>query len=161
MMVAVLGKEQTDDDEKKVYCETQLDTHEDKKKALDQKAGDLQKAIEDTEGTIATLIDEIKGLGDGIAALDKQVADATAHRKADHDEYVAAMAQDNAAKELLGRAKNRPAKFYTPKLYQPPPAQELSEEERISVNMGGGVALVQRPPAFMQVVQHNARVHKD
>merc|ERR1719169_326379 len=31
-------------------------------------------------------------------------------------------------------------KFYNPKLYKPPPKRELSEEERIAVNMGGTLA---------------------
>merc|ERR1740129_620915 len=46
------------------------------------------------------------------------------------------MASDSAAKELLGVAKNRLNKFYNPKLYKPPAEQELSAQQRISVNMG-------------------------
>merc|ERR1719169_410150 len=34
-------------------------------------------------------------------------------------------------------AKNRMNKFYNPKLYKPPPKRELTEEERITLNMGG------------------------
>merc|ERR1719316_73560 len=37
-------------------------------------------------------------------------------------------------------AKNRMNKFYNPKLYKPPPKRELSEEERITLNMGGTLA---------------------
>merc|ERR1719478_882487 len=47
------------------------------------------------------------------------------------------MAQDTAAKELIGMAKNRMNKFYNPKLYVAPPKRELSEEDRIAVSMGG------------------------
>merc|ERR1719506_1472711 len=50
------------------------------------------------------------------------------------------MASDTAAKELLGFAKNRLNKFYNPKLYKPPPKRELTEEQRITVNMGGTLA---------------------
>merc|ERR1719161_639801 len=50
------------------------------------------------------------------------------------------MAADNAAKELIGIAKNRLAKFYTPKLYKAAPKIELTAEERVSVNMGGTLA---------------------
>merc|ERR1719181_1859039 len=50
------------------------------------------------------------------------------------------MAADNAAKDLIGVAKNRLAKFYTPKLYKAPPKRELTAEERVSVNMGGTMA---------------------
>jgi len=49
------------------------------------------------------------------------------------------MAADNAAKDLIGVAKNRLAKFYTPKLYKAPPKRELTAEERITVSMGGSV----------------------
>merc|ERR1719456_453585 len=34
-------------------------------------------------------------------------------------------------------AKNRMNKFYNPKMYKPPPKRELTEEERITLNMGG------------------------
>jgi hypothetical protein len=50
------------------------------------------------------------------------------------------MANDNAAKQLLFFAKNRLNKFYNPRLYKPAPKRVLSEEERITVNMGGTLA---------------------
>merc|ERR1719456_1958749 len=56
------------------------------------------------------------------------------------------MASDNAAKELIKFAKNRMNKFYNPKLYKPPPKRELTEEERITLNMGGTLAPT-NPPA--------------
>merc|ERR1719387_1189509 len=37
-------------------------------------------------------------------------------------------------------AKNRMNKFYNPKMYKAPPKRELSEEERITLNMGGTLA---------------------
>merc|ERR1719197_1967301 len=55
------------------------------------------------------------------------------------------MASDNAAVDLLGFAKNRLNKFYNPKLYKAPPKRELSEEERITVNMGGTLAPTAAP----------------
>merc|ERR1719261_752784 len=55
------------------------------------------------------------------------------------------MANDAAAKELLGFAKNRLNKFYNPKLYKAPPKRELSEEERITVNNGGTLAPTAAP----------------
>merc|ERR1719253_2280848 len=36
-------------------------------------------------------------------------------------------------------------KFYSPKLYKAPPKRELSEEERITVNMGGTLAPTAAP----------------
>jgi len=139
-MVALLGKEQKGDDDKKAYCLAELDKSEDEKKVLEQTEADLEKAIEDAQGMVATLTEDIEALEDGIKELDKQVAEATETRKADHADYVDTMAADNAAKELIGVAKNRLAKFYSPKLYKAAPKRELTAEERISVNLGGTMA---------------------
>merc|ERR1711939_755723 len=106
---------------------------------------DLAKAIADAKESIATLKEEIEALSDGIKALDKQVAEATEQRKEEHADSVETLTNDNAAKELIGMAKNRMNKFYNPKLYKPPPKRELSEEERITVNMGGTLAPTAAP----------------
>merc|ERR1719146_315913 len=86
---------------------------------------------------IKTLTEEIKALQEGIVALDKSVAEATVQRKDENEDYTELMASNTAAKELIEFAKNRMNKFYNPKLYKPPPKRELSEEERITLNMGG------------------------
>merc|ERR1719487_2243307 len=75
---------------------------------------------------IATLSEEVSSLEAGIKALDKQVAEATAERKEEHEENVATLSNDNAAKELIGMAKNRMNKFYNPKLYKPEPAGDTA-----------------------------------
>merc|ERR1719247_1608923 len=46
---------------------------------------------------------------------------------------------------LIDIAKNRLQKFYNPKLYKPPPKRELTEEERITLNMGGTLAPTNPP----------------
>merc|ERR1719352_2093718 len=136
-MVTLLGKEQQDDNDKKEYCEKMIDQTEDNLKVLELSVSDLGKAIADYKESIATLTEEIKALEDGIKSLDKQVAEATDARKEEHEENVETLASDNAAKELIGVAKNRMNKFYNPKLYKAPPKRELTEEERITLNMGG------------------------
>jgi len=112
---------------------------------LELTVSDLGKAIADYKEQIATLTEEIASLEDGIKALDKQVEEATEDRKAEHEENVETLANDNAAKELIGVAKNRLNKFYNPKLYVAPPKRDLSEEERITVNMGGTLAPTAAP----------------
>merc|ERR1719409_762555 len=139
-LIAVLKKEQGDDDAKKEYCETEFDTAEDKVKAVSKDIADLEKAIADAEASIATLKSEIEALEDAIKALDKSVAEATDLRKSEHEEYVEDLTATSAAKDLLGFAKNRLNKFYNPKLYKPPPKRELSEEDQITLNMGGTLA---------------------
>jgi len=144
-MVSLLKKEQVADDDKKAYCEKTIDETEDKVKELELSVSDLGKAVADGKETIATLADEIEALEAGIKALDKQVAEATEQRKEEHAENTETLTSDNAAKEVIGFAKNRLNKFYNPKMYKAPPKRELSEEERITVNMGGTLAPTAAP----------------
>jgi len=136
-MKKTLQKEQVDDDNKKEYCGIQLDSLDDKKKAAERSVSDSEKAIADAKESIETLTADIAALSDGIKALDKSVVEATEQRKTENEDFSTLMAQNTAAVELIGVAKNRLNKFYSPKLYVPPPKRELSEEDRIAVNMGG------------------------
>merc|ERR1719455_1403 len=136
-MVALLGKEQVDDDEKKAYCEAEIDKAEDEIKELERTVETLEKEIEDTKELIATLTEEIAALEQGIKDLDKAVAEATEQRKEEHEDFVESLAANNAAKDILGIAKNRLNKFYNPKLFKPAPKRELTKEERITVSLGG------------------------
>merc|ERR1719388_82243 len=145
-MIKLLGAEQTDDDAKKVYCDAQIDKTEDDLKELEHDIEDLGKAIADAKEAVATLTEEIAALEKGIKQLDKDVAEATETRKEEHEDFVQGMAANHAAKDILGIAKNRLAKFYNPKLYKAPPKRELTEAERISVNNGGTLAPT-APPA--------------
>merc|ERR1719443_2137565 len=53
-------------------------------------------------------------------------------------------------------------KFYNPKLYKPPPKRELTEEERITLNMGGTLAPTNPPGGIagtgVSFVEVNAHV---
>merc|ERR1740130_2300303 len=72
------------------------------------------------------------------------------------------MTESTAASELIKMAKNRMNKFYNPDLYEAPPKRELSEEDRIAVNMGGTAPPTPAPggiagtgiTAFVQVEEH-------
>merc|ERR1719321_2030204 len=144
-MVVLLGKEQVADDEKKAYCEAELDKAEDEEKQLNIEIEDLEKSIEESKGSIATLTTEIAALQQGIVDLDKSVAEATEQRKAEHAENAETVASSGAAKDLIAIAKNRMQKFYNPKLFKPAPKRELTAEERISVNLGGTMAPTNPP----------------
>merc|ERR1719162_2252232 len=136
-MVKTLKTEQQDDDNKKEYCGNQLDSTDDAKKNLERKVADSEANAATAKDGIATLGEEIAALEAGVKALDKAVAEATEDRKAEHKEYTELMAQNSAAKELLGYAKNRLNKFYNPRLHKAAPKVELTREERIFVNNGG------------------------
>jgi hypothetical protein len=144
-MVVTLKQEQKDDDTKKLYCADEFDKSDDKKKALERSIGDLDKAIEESKEQVTTLSEEIKDLEEGIVKLDREVAQATEIRKKEHADYEAELAAQSAAVKLIEFAKNRMQKFYNPKLYKPPPKRELTEEERITLNMGGTLAPTNPP----------------
>merc|ERR1719199_2274271 len=163
-MVALLGKEQADDDSKKEMCEMQLDKAEDDLKVLETTVADLEKSMEEGKEEIATLTDEIAALTKGLEDLDKSVKEAMETRKEENEDYTTTMASNTAAKELIGFAKNRMQKFYNPSLYKAPPKRELSEEERITLNMGGTLAPTAAPGgiagtgiSFVQVVAHTQK----
>merc|ERR1719265_2414761 len=80
-MVALLKKEQIEDDNKKEYCEEQFDITEDQKKELELDIADKDKAIDETKEGLATVTEEIEALEESIKALDKSVAVATEQRK--------------------------------------------------------------------------------
>mmetsp|Transcript_55135 Transcript_55135/g.101093 ORF Transcript_55135/g.101093 Transcript_55135/m.101093 type:complete len:727 (+) Transcript_55135:55-2235(+) len=154
-MVALLGKEQTDDDHKKATCEDMFDKLEDKMKALDQGIANLEVMIAQEEELVATVEEEIKALEKGIVALDASVADATAQRKEEHAAFEELMTSDQAAKELLAFAKNRLNKFYQPGLYKAPPKRVLSEEDKLYSTFGGVL------PDFVQVFAHQHKTLSD
>jgi len=144
-MAATLKTEQNDDDHKKEYCAAQFDQSDDKKKSLERAVADLETAIEDAKESIAATSADIEALGASIKALDKAVAEATAQRKEENEDFTALMASDSAAKEILGFAKNRLNKFYNPTLYKAPPKRELTDEDRATLAAGGTLAPTAAP----------------
>jgi len=131
-MVKSLAKEQEDDDEKKAYCNSEIDKTEDEGKELANAISTLETRIEANQQDITALKGGIKELAQSIKDLDKAVEEATAQRKAEHEAYVEEAANNNAALDLLGMAKNRLAKVYSPETYEEAPKRELSDEEKIS-----------------------------
>jgi len=144
-LVVTLKKEQAEDSAKKDWCEAELDKTEDTKKVLLQDEADLETAIEDAKESISTLKVEIEALDDGIKALDKEVATATETRQEEHEDYVETLSGNTAAVDLLNFAKNRLNKFYNPSQFKAPPKRELSEEDQITLNMGGTLAPTEAP----------------
>jgi len=138
-LVASLKAEQGDDDDKKEYCEKQLDETEDKIKGLQASIADTETAVEEAKESRAKLMEEIAALKVGIVALDKALGEATDLRKREEADYKDLVKSDTAAKELILFAKNRLNKFYNPKLYKAPPKRQLSEGDQIFENNGGDV----------------------
>jgi chromosome segregation ATPase len=146
-MLANLKQEQKDDDEKKEYCDTEIDKAEDHKKVLENSIQVSNTNIEELKGAIATWTQEIADLKASIRALDKSVAEATKLRQEENAEYKELMQNDKAAKEILLWAKNRLNKFYNPKLYKPemasPPGADKIADEAGQNFLQGAPQLVQ------------------
>lgn len=119
-MVAVLGKEQANDEKQKSWCEDEFEKAATEEAASNSKLASLDASIEETTDEITSLGDEIVTLGEEIKALDKAVAEATQQRKQEHSEYLQAMTLAEAAIQLIGKAKNRLQKFYNPSQYKEP-----------------------------------------
>merc|ERR1719352_1963948 len=135
-MIDVLGKEQTDDDTQKAFCDEEFTKSAAEKKDTEDKLASLAASIEEMSATVATLKSEIETLTAEIKALDKAVAEATEQRKTDHAAFLQASAESQAAVQLIEAAKNKLNKFYNPTMYKAPERRELTEEERIAVANG-------------------------
>lgn len=126
-LMALLKKEQTEDDDKKAYCLEQLDQAEDKLKVLDQKTEDLEKRIKEDKFLVENGHEMVEELEQEIKDLDKQVGVATENRKEEHEEFQTSLANNKGAKDLLALAKNRLYKFYEPSLYKEPPKTQTGD----------------------------------
>merc|ERR1719388_471148 len=99
-------------------------------------AAALAAAIEEMTESSATLAEEIATLQKEIKALDKAVTEATEQRKEEHGEFLTFQTENNAAVQLIEKAKNRLFKFYRPNLHKEAPKQELTDEEKILAASG-------------------------
>jgi chromosome segregation ATPase len=135
-MVKVLGEEQKEDEETKAFCAAELDKSEKSKADTEDAIAQSEASIEEMSEESSTLASEIVDLQKEIKVLDKAVAEATEQRKDEHSEFITFQTENNAALQLLEKAKNRLFKFYRPNLYKEAPKQELTEEEKILAASG-------------------------
>merc|ERR1719183_562152 len=89
--------EQTDDDEQKVFCDTEFTKTTAEKKETEEKLASLAASIEEMSSTVATLKSEIETLSAEIKALDTAVAEATETRKEEHGTFLQTQAEGSAA----------------------------------------------------------------
>merc|ERR1719345_692572 len=87
--------------------------------------------------TIEQLSSEISTLQAEIKSLDSAVAQATEQRKAEHETFLQAQAENQAAVQIMEMAKNSLNKFYRPNQYKAPERRELTEEEKMGMSAGG------------------------
>merc|ERR1719393_323694 len=135
-MAKVLGEEQKEDDNTKAYCDKELTKTAQEKKDTEEAISASEAAIEEMTDESATLAEEIKRLGKEVKDLDKAVAEATEQRKEEHGEFITFQTENNAALQLIEKAKNKLFKFYRPNQYKEAPKRELTEEEKILAASG-------------------------
>jgi hypothetical protein len=130
-MVVLLGKDQSDDDKSKSFCEDELEKTADEDKAAKDKKAAVEAAIAEATDAVSALTDELAALEASIVELDKSVAQATEQRKEEHEDYLTATQLNEAAVALVGKAQQRLQKFYNPTLYKAPPKVERDMETKI------------------------------
>merc|ERR1719265_624721 len=125
-LIETNNQKQADDDKQKAFCEKELEVSKAEEKALTENIASLEADVEKMEDSMATLTTEIADLQKGLEDLDKSVAEATEQRKQEHAEFLSTAQANQAAVELIGMAKNRMAKFYSPSTYKAPPTTTVS-----------------------------------
>jgi chromosome segregation ATPase len=150
-MVKILGDEQAEDDKHKEYCDAELEKSADDKAAATNKAASEDATITEVTDAIANIASDVATLTEGIKALDKSVATATNGRKAEHAEFSETQSLNDAAAQLLEKAKQRLYKFYNPTLYKAPPKRELSMEDSMYAKAGRDEFV---SPALVQIRSH-------
>merc|ERR1719261_720274 len=86
-MIAILTKDNKHDATQKDFCIAELTKTEKEKAATDDKLSSLAASIEETTDSADQVAEKIKALQDGVASLDKDVAEATAMRKTEHADF--------------------------------------------------------------------------
>merc|ERR1719359_833898 len=135
-MIVILTNEQAEDDKFKEYCSKEFERTADEETAEKDKIQGLDASVTEMNDSVETMKNDVVTLTEQIKQLDKSVAQATQQRKAENAEYTEAATMNEAAMQLLDKAKNRLNKFYNPNLYREEPVKELSQEDKIYVAAG-------------------------
>merc|ERR1719389_1473588 len=137
-MEVVLKEEQASDDAQKGFCDKDIAKSEKEQKDTAEEIESTAALIEECKEASAATADEIALLQKEIKELDLAVAEATEQRKEEHGEYIQFMEENNAAVQLLQKAKNKLSKFYRPSQY-------------VKETTPAPVALIEGPLALVQV----------
>merc|ERR1719389_953320 len=135
-MSAVLKEEQKNDDAQKAFCDKDLEASAKEQKDTEDAIATSTAFIEETTAASEVATEEIAALQKEIKALDKAVAEATEQRKEGHADFLQFQTENNAALQLIDKAKNRLFKFYRPTVYKEQAKQEYTDEEKILARAG-------------------------
>jgi len=137
-----LGKEQEDDESQKEFCEAEFAKSAAEKKETEEALSSLAASLEEMSATVDTLASEVATLQDEIKSLDKAVAEGTAQRKEEHEQFVQESTENQAATQLVEKAKNILNKFYRPNQYK----EEPKAQEAVMVQVRRSMAVPPPPP---------------
>merc|ERR1719281_2022695 len=143
-----LKKQQKDEYELNEYCKKELDTNEDTTKVKEQEKEDLEDALAETENSIKKLTSEIESLQKEVAEMKVSLKRAGEDRKAENQEFQAAVADQRAVVNILNKVNARLKMFYEKKGFvqtgvdtEPPPKPKNNYEK--SGGAGGVMQLIQ------------------
>merc|ERR1719281_1179192 len=142
-METVLKEEQASDDAQKGFCDKDIEKTTKEQKDTEEEIASSAALIEECKEASAQTADEIALLQKEIKELDLAVAEATEQRKEEHGEYIQFMEENNAAVQLLERAKNKLNKFYRPSQYVKETTPEPIVLSQLSPAHLEGLAFVQ------------------
>merc|ERR1719331_2200286 len=141
-MEVVLKEEQASDDAQKSFCDKDIASSEREQKDTEEEIESSAALIEECKEASAETADEIALLQKEIKELDLAVAEATEQRKEEHGEYIQFMEENNAAVQLLQKAKNKLSKFYRPSQY-------------VAETTPSPIVLSQLPTAHLDLMDNN------
>merc|ERR1719353_1813826 len=141
-MEGVLKEEQASDDAQKSFCDKDIASSEREQKDTEEEIESSAALIEECKEASAATADEIALLQKEIKELDLAVAEATEQRKEEHGEYIQFMEENNAAVQLLEKAKNKLNKFYRPSQY-------------VAETTPAPIVLSQLPTAHLDLMDNN------
>jgi len=117
-MVALLKKEQADDEGHQDWCNGEFHSSEVEQKDTESKVASLESSMSEMADEIKALGEKLANLDAEIKALDKSVAESTTQRKQEHADFTDKVQLNEAAVQLIFKAKNRLQKFYNPDMYK-------------------------------------------
>merc|ERR1719156_307667 len=144
-----LKKQQKDEYEKNEFCKKEIETNEDTTKVKEQEKEDLEDALAETENSIKKLTSEIESLQKEVAEMKVSLKRAGEDRKAENQDFQAAVADQRAVVNILNKVLARLKMFYEKKglvqtdmdSEQAPPPKPKGYEK--SGGAGGVMQLIQ------------------
>merc|ERR1719316_2585006 len=147
-MVHILHDEDVEDEHKKEFCSNETEKLNMQKTEKQDLTDQLTHSIEEMDDELAQLKDDIKSLEEEIAANDKEVYEATALRKKEHQEFVDTFSTLDTARRLIDKAATRLHKFYNPEMMKKK-ADEVTGKALSDAGLASASLLVPTKPVVL------------